>query len=54
MKCTFSGRMGRRVTLVILADGTIVKERLKTPEDKKLQLVTIKNVLKKTNYLQVC
>ena len=34
---------------VILADGTVVKERLKTSEDKKLLLVTINNLLKEIN-----
>ena len=32
-----------------MVDGTVVKERLRTPEDNKLLLVTINNVLKETN-----
>jgi len=35
--------------MVILEDVTVVKERLNTPEDNNLALVTVKNVLKKTN-----
>ncbi len=35
--------------MVILEDITVVKERLNTPEDNNLVLVTINNVLKKTN-----
>ena len=35
--------------IISLADGTVAKERLKTPEDNKLLLVTINNFLKKTN-----
>jgi len=35
--------------MVILADVTVVKEILNTPEDNNLVLVTINNVLKKTN-----
>jgi len=40
--------------IVILADGIVDKERLRTPKDNKLLLVTINNVLKEKNYLQVC
>jgi len=32
-----------------LADGTVVKERLKTSDDNKFLLVTINNLLKETN-----
>jgi len=32
-----------------LADGIVVEERLKTPEDNKFQLVIINNLLKETN-----
>ena len=32
-----------------MVDGTVVKERLRTPEDNKLQLVAINNVHKETN-----
>ena len=33
----------------ILADGTVVKERLKTPENNNLLLFTINNLMKETN-----
>ena len=35
--------------MVILVDVTAVKERLNIPEDNNLVLVTVNNVLKKTN-----
>jgi len=32
-----------------LADFTVVEERLRTPENNKLLIVTINNLLKETN-----